>query len=189
MVLTLGRVAVSVMACGVKTWPKRDVHNWDAPNSAAIPIEPDYTSRRIKRRIRNELDGPATIQATVQPKGVALWMPNSGMDRNYCNVHMAVAFKVHRSSKLPGNPAIGSMDGAGFIRAWPTPGPGGARHMVTVSGFAPTTLEADLGRYETMSVWVAFTVERDATSAKFEQKLPVMKYWHGGQVSWLAIPR
>ena len=180
---------MTIMSCGTKSWPKRDVSNWDAPNTAAIPIEPNYVSRRIKRRIRNDLDGPATIQATVHPKGVALWMPNTGTDRNYCNIHMLTSSKVHPSNRLPGNPAVSSMTGGGFARAFPTVGPGGARHMVPVMGFSSPVIEADVGRGETLTVWVAFTVERDRTGSGFEQRLPVLKYWHGGTIAWLTIPR
>ena len=164
--------------------------DWDADywtSSGKIPVEPKLISGVVRKVIDPAHTEPVVVDGTVVPKGAGLWMPNTGVDKNYVNVRAYMLEVIHMAGDGPTTtPPVADLRRAQSIRVMPTVGPGGSRHKVDAVGFGPFTFTERLKPGEALTVFFGLSAEIDQSNDSTSHGLPLLRHWHGGQITWTA---
>lgn len=162
-----------------------DADYWSSPGK--IPVEPKVMSAVVQMLIDPKHDETVSVEGTIIPKGAGLWMPNTGVDKNYVNVRAYMLEVVHMAGAGPtSKPPVADLRRAQSIRVMPTVGEGGGRHKVDAVGFGPYTFTERLKPGEALTVFFALSAEIDQSNDSASHGRPLLRHWHGGQIAWTA---
>ena len=158
---------------------------WSSPGR--IPEQPTVMSVVVQMLVDPQRSQKVAVDGTVVPKGAGLWMPNTGVDKNYVNVRAYMLEVIHQRGNPPnGKPPVADMRRAQSIRVMPTVGNGGSRHKIDAVGFGPFTFTETLKPDEALTVFFGLSAEIDESNYSPSHGLPLLRHWHGGQVTWTA---
>lgn len=185
-----GTIAGLRVAGGTDKWGLVKVEDdWGAGRGSPgwLPVEPKQVTHVEAITIDPGHTTPVEVVGQVISKGVGLWMPNSGRDVNYVNVRVYQLEVIHPAGIRQPKPPVADMRRAFTQRVFPTVGAGSGRHFTTALVGGPYGIEDTLQPGEALTVFFGLAAEVDRSNDNPQVGAwPLLKHWHGGQVTWDA---
>lgn len=152
-----------------------------------LPVEPKQMWEAERLTVTNDTGTDCDLRVRLEWKGTVLWMPNTGLDVNYVNCGYWRETTKHAAGVVIDKPKLADMKRVKKMRAYPAPGRGGTRHMVTANGTGflhQTKLKDGQGATYWLAASAQIDESRDAAGTQ-----PTIFAWGGIGVQWELVTR